>query len=86
MNARIYDVSGIFIRKWLEQHVVDDAENRSAGANTERESDDRHQGETRVALELAECVAQVLPKAREEVVPTVSRRRGCLRRFAHRPE
>src|ERR1700730_12698320 len=56
MKARIYDASGIFIRKWLEQHVVDDAENRGAGANAEREREDRHQGETRVALELAECV------------------------------
>src|ERR1700744_2217786 len=72
MDARIYDVAGILIRKWLKQNVVDDAEDRRAGANTEPESDDRHQGETRVALELAECVAQVWPKAREEVVgPTV---------------
>src|SRR5215469_12451276 len=80
VNARIYDVSGIFIRKWLEQHVVDDTENRRAGANTERESDDRHEGETRVALELAACVVQVLPDAHEEVVLTVSRHRRSLRR------
>src|SRR5215469_18275999 len=80
MKARIDDVSGILIRKWLEQHVIDDAENRRAGANTERESDDRHQGETRVALELAACVVQVLPDAHEEVVLTVSRHRRSLRR------
>jgi len=74
MKARKYDVSGILIRKWLQQHVVDDAENRRAGANAKRKSDDRHGGEAGIALELAKCIAQVLPKVREEVGPTFSRR------------
>src|ERR1700677_976709 len=83
MYARIDDVSGIFIRKRLEQHVVDDTENRRAGANTEPERDNRHYRETWVALDLAECVPQVLPEAREGTVPTVSSRRCSSRRAEH---
>src|SRR5882724_2471539 len=86
MNARIYDVSGIFIRKWLEQHVVDDAENRRAGANAKRKSYDRHGGEAGIAPELAKCIAQVLQEVGEEVGPTVSRHHWLLRRLAYHPE
>src|SRR5258708_36921419 len=86
MNARIYDVSGIFIRKWLEQHVVDGAENRRAGANAKRKSYDRHGGEAGIAPELVKCIAQVLQEVREEVGPTVSRHHWLLRRLAYHPE
>src|SRR5260370_39963085 len=75
MNARIYDVSGIFIRKWLEQHVVDDAENRRAGAKAKRKSYDRHGGEARFAPELAKCIAQGVPEVRQEGGPTRSKAR-----------
>src|ERR1700743_1608872 len=86
MNARIYDVSGIFVRKWLEQHVVDDAENRGAGANAKRKSYDRRGGEAGIAPELAKRIAQVLQEVREEVGPTVFRRHWRLRRLTYHPE
>src|ERR1700691_4519831 len=86
MNARIYDVTGIFIRKWLEQHVVDDAENRRAGANAKRKSYDRHGGEAGIAPELAKCIAQVFEKVREKVGSTVSRHHWLSRRLAYHPE
>src|SRR5579871_3563084 len=59
MNARIDDMPGIPVRKRIEQHVVDNAENGRAGANTEPEGNNRHQGETRVATQLAQRIAQV---------------------------
>src|ERR1700691_645164 len=86
MNARKYDVSGISIRKWLQQHVVDDAENRRAGANAKRKSDDRHGSEAVIAPELAKCIEQDLPEFRQECGPTFSRLRWLLRRLAYHPE
>src|SRR5215469_12959366 len=83
MNSRIYDVPGIFIGKWLEQHVVDDAENRRAGANAERQSNDCHHRETGVAPDLTECMTQVLREAREEAVPTLPRCRFSRRLRSH---
>src|SRR5580698_7388741 len=86
VHTRIDDVTGIFIRKRLEQHIVDNAENRGAGADAEPESDDRHGGKSWIAPKLAKRIAQVLQEVREEVGHAVSRRHQLLPLLGRDPE
>ena len=66
----------------LQQHAVDDAEDRGRGADAKREGEDGRGREARLLPEHARGVAQVLPEVGD---PLPRRRRGCDRRAAHGP-
>ena len=54
------DAARLGIIERTEQHGIDDGENRGAGADTERESEDGNGGEARSFDELAKRVAEIV--------------------------
>ena len=65
----IDDAAGILIRKRLEQHGVDDAENRSICSNAERERKHGDNGEAGIFSQHSDCKFDVLPKSLHFVHP-----------------
>ena len=63
------------MREWqrLEQHAVDDAEDRAVGADAEREREDRDERERADSWRACEGVANVLAELVEPIVAGVSR-------------
>ena len=59
----IDDAAGILVRKRLEQHGVDDAENRSICSNTQRERKHGDNGEAGIYSQHPDCEFKVLPKS-----------------------
>ena len=55
---------GIGPRQRPQQHGVDDAEDRGVGADAERQREDRHRGEARIARERAGAETQILSEKR----------------------
>jgi len=54
------DALGIGIRQRSQQHCIDDAEDRTIGADSERQDDDRAQCKPRILAQHAEGILQVL--------------------------
>ena len=54
--------AGVAVRQRLEQHAVDDAEDRAVGADAERERDDGDEREPGRSPQDAHRVGEVLPQ------------------------
>ena len=69
---RVHDAHqaiGLRKRQRLEQHAVDDAEDRGVGADAERQRDDRGEREGRRGAKLSRGVADVVPEVVHDVAP-----------------
>jgi len=54
---------GVAVGEWIEQHVLDDAEDGRGGADAEREREYRQRGEGGLAAQRAQPVPEVVPHA-----------------------
>src|SRR5438046_704392 len=54
---------GLWVRQGVEEHTVNEAEDRRVGSDPEREREHREPGESRALGELAERVAEVVHRS-----------------------
>ena len=76
-------VFGVAIRQGAQQHRVDDAEDRGAGADPHRQRDDRDQGEPGPPRQRAKGIAEVLSEHRHPP-PVAASNAPATRRVARR--
>ena len=72
----------VVVRQVRKQHSVDDTEDRHVGTDSEGQCQNRHESETWLASQHANCIAQVLNHPRQEARPDIPPRVGARQRRA----
>ena len=70
----LYNAIRIRIRKRMQQHLIDHAEHRSVGTDSQGQRDDCNQGEPGALSELAHCISEILKKSGHSCSPHSHRR------------
>src|SRR5919109_1660130 len=63
---------GLGIRQWLDEPGIQVTEHGGVGADAQRKSEDRHQGESWILGQHSHAIAQVLPKRLHQLLPCLA--------------